>query len=391
MAQDVRNKTDVDGFDPCGLNPDLYFTQLEHWLRIDLAPNVGFVTINKLLKATSSTLAELLNLSVNQLLSLGINHQQAVALSTPNQSALAKVQDWLGSDMRHFLLHPQHPLFPQRLKQTARPPLLLFGKGNPALLSSHQMAIVGTRHPTVSGKQTAFKLAGDLSRRGLVITSGMALGIDAQAHQGALETGGRSIAVLGSGLDQLYPKRNTFIADKILEQDGALVSEHMPDILPKAENFPRRNRLVSGLSLGVIIVEAAIKSGSLITARYALEQNREVFAVPGNINNPMVCGCHYLIKQGAKLVEQIDDVIEEFPNIDFVNYGEVKKNFEKSASESLASDRLLDSVEYDATTLDVIIQRSRLPIEDVLAQLLEYELRGLVTSVSGGYIKLRGK
>ncbi|MCV6576202.1 MAG: DNA-processing protein DprA, partial [Cohaesibacter sp.] len=181
---------------------------------------------------------------------------------------------------------------------------------------------------------------------------------------------GQTLAVLGSGLNVLYPRRHGKLAGHILEQGGCLVSEFWPDEPPLAHHFPRRNRLISGLSLGCLIVEAAIKSGSLITASYALEQGREVFAIPGSIFNPLSRGCHFLIRQGAKLVEEVSDINEEFQNLNFWQQEEEKKNSQKSSGQPLATDKLLDSVGFEATSIDVITQRSGLSVTTVLAKLL---------------------
>jgi DNA processing protein len=202
---------------------------------------------------------------------------------------------------------------------------------------------------------------------------------------------GKTIAVLGTGIDQIYPRRHYELAARIIENNGTIISEFAPETPVRPDNFPRRNRIISGLSVGTLIIEAAIKSGSLITARYALEQDREVFAVPGNINNPLSQGCHYLIKQGAKLVACVEDINDEFQNLKIWKESESAKKLQINATESLASDLLLDSVDFEVTPLDVVAERSGIPVAQVMSQLLEYELRGLVTAVSGGYLKLGEK
>lgn len=201
--------------------------------------------------------------------------------------------------------------YPQLLKEIDTSPPVLFVRGDVKLLSTMQIAIVGSRHPSRSGVENASDFAEYFSTRGLTITSGLALGIDGAAHRGALRGTGRTVAVMGNGLDGIYPRRHQRLADQIVEQGGVLVSEFSVGIGPKPEHFPRRNRIISGLSVGTLVVEAALKSGSLITARLALEQGREVFAIPGSIHNPLAKGPHALIQQGAKLVETALDVFEE--------------------------------------------------------------------------------
>ena len=227
--------------------------------------------------------------------------------------------DWYGADAdlnwlsypNHFLLQKQDLHFPRLLKETAGAPPFLFVRGHLECIEAQQIAIVGSRNPTYYGLQAARFFATDLVNAGFMVTSGLALGVDAAAHQAALQAKGRTLAVLAIGLDGVYPKRHEKLAEAIIAQQGALVSEFGVGMPPLPANFPRRNRLISGLSSGVIVVEATIKSGSLITARYAAEQSREVFAVPGSIFQPLSRGCHTLIKQGAKCAENIADVLSE--------------------------------------------------------------------------------
>ena len=213
-------------------------------------------------------------------------------------------------DESHHILTLHDLAYPRLLREIADPPPLLFVHGNPALLSRPQIAIVGSRNPSAGGRSLAEDFARSLCRSGLIVTSGMALGIDAASHQGALRAKGGTIAVAGTGPDRIYPARHRSLAQAIVEQ-GAIISEFSLGTPALPGNFPRRNRIISGLSLGVLVVEAACKSGSLITARLAAEQGREVFALPGSIHNPLARGCHRLIRQGAKLVEDIGDILEE--------------------------------------------------------------------------------
>ncbi|GAA6186363.1 MULTISPECIES: DNA-processing protein DprA [Alteromonadaceae] len=364
---------------------------LRSWLILDQIPNFGMGKLKKFQHVYNLSADSLLTYSKSQLADLGFDSAQVQAITAPDLRLVDKELNWLAAERSRFAVYPEHPDFPFLLSEIARPPLILFGWGNKNLLASNQIAMVGSRNPSHYGRNCGFDIASGLASHGITITSGLAMGIDACAHQGALSAGGNTLAVLGSGLDNLYPKRNVKLAHDIIQNEGVILSEFRASTKPTPHNFPRRNRIVSGLSLGVLVIEAAIKSGSLITAKYAIEQNREVFAIPGNINNPLSEGAHLLIKQGAKLVSSLQDIIEEFQNVNSCVLTEYSKNSEKSPIESLATDKLLDSVDHDVTALDVVIQRSEMPIKVVLAQLLEYELRGLVASVSGGYIKLRGK
>ena len=290
------------------------------------------------------------------------------------------------------------PDYPILLKQIYDPPLVIFCQGNRKLLNYNQLAIVGSRSASASGRETAFEIAQQLAEAGLVVTSGLALGIDAAAHKGALNSCASTIAVVATGLDKIYPARHKLLVKQIIESDGAIISEFIPGTSPKPGHFPKRNRIISGLSAGVLVVEAALQSGSLITARCALEQNRDVFSVPSGITNPQAKGCHWLIKQGAKLVEETADILEELAFLDsdglhlkqpqklqlIVN----KENDKKSVNKHLCVDELLASVGFEITPVDKVVSRSKLPIEEVLTRLTLLELSGLVAAVPGGYLRL---
>ena len=260
--------------------------------------------------------------------------------------------------------------YPRLLRELASPPLVLYIKGDLASLSALQVAVVGSRRATSLGLQQAECFATDLVRAGVAITSGLAYGIDAASHQAALKAAGKTIAVMGCGLNRIYPKCHTTLASAIVEQGGALVSEFSPDVPPKPRHFPQRNRIISGLACGVLIVEAAVKSGSLITARYALEQGREVFAVPGSIQNPRTKGCHALIRHGAKLVESVEDIFEELTPI----YPDICKNTAHtviSSAKPLAPEqaKLVECVDFEPTSVDLIAARSGLTTQQVCSQL----------------------
>jgi DNA processing protein len=248
-----------------------------------------------------------------------------------------------------------------------------------------QLAMVGSRNPTPGGVRTATDFAAHLARAGLVITSGLALGIDAASHAGALEAGQPTIAVMGTGLDRVYPGSHRELAHRIAEQ-GALVSEFPVGSQPRPENFPRRNRIISGLSLGTLVVEAASRSGSLISARCAADQGREVFAIPGSIHNPLARGCHALIRQGAKLVETAGDVVNELGALALA--GTLQEVANPAAAEAPALDpeyaTLLDAIGFDPVPVDVLVATCGLTPAEVSSMLLQLELRGFVASSPGG-------
>lgn len=278
------------------------------------------------------------------------------------------------------------PLYPPLLREIPDPPPLLFVRGNPELLTVPQIAVVGSRNPSRGGSDNARAFSESLARSGLAITSGLALGIDASAHQAALDSGGHTIAVAATGLDRVYPAAHRELAHAIAGH-GALVSEFPLGTPPRRENFPRRNRLISGLALGVLVVEAAMKSGSLITARYAAEQGREVFAIPGSIHSPLSRGCHALIRQGAKLVETAQDILEELGALaQFVAHAPPL-----SASARLPEDprhaQLLELMGHDPVDMDTLIALSGLTAGAVSSMLLYMELHGLVETRPGGKVQ----
>ena len=356
--------------------------RLADWLALVSLPGIGPHRAQRLLARFDPT--QLRRAPAMQLQAVGLTTAQ-VNLLQAVPSGLAGVQHWLdGSPQRH-VLSCLCPTYPEWLRQIPAAPVLLYVEGEPGVLSARQIAMVGTRAPTPGGCEAAKWLSEELVAAGLVITSGLALGIDTVCHQHCLQRHGQTIAVLGSGLAHCYPKRNRGLAANILSAGGVLVSELPPTTPPLAENFPRRNRIISGLALGTLVVEASLRSGSLITARYALEQGREVFAVPGSIHNPAAAGCLHLIQQGAKLVTNAADILEELQ-------GQWRPRtavglWQEDAS--LLSSALLDNVDYDVTATDVIVQRSGRPIGEVISELLELELAGQIVAVPGGYARTR--
>ncbi len=304
--------------------------------------------------------------------------------------------DWdkVESDLRwletpgHHCLELRDPAYPAILREIADPPPLLFVRGDTGALACRQLAVVGSRNPSPVGGKHARDFARALVASGLSVASGLALGVDAAAHRGALDGGGTTVAVMGTGLDQVYPRSHQELAEAIVDQGGALVSEFPTHTPPQAGNFPRRNRIISGLSLGVLVVEAALKSGSLITARMALEQGREVFALPGAINNPLARGCNALIKQGAKLVETVDDILEEFSIASLAAQPPPQRQTdgEEADPQSLS---LLKYIAYAPTSVDTLVAATGNQPETIMSLLLSLELQGHIVSADGGYSRIR--
>ena len=359
---------------------------LSDWLTLYHAPGVGAVTLQRLLEHFPNP-GDLQQLGSEQLRQLGLKQAGITALRQPDKAAIEQDLDWHAQPGNRIMCCKDHD-YPALLLQIPAPPPLLYVHGNAALLGEPQLAMVGSRNPTGSGRQTATEFARHLSATGLIITSGLALGIDAASHQGALDAGGATIAVMGTGLDRVYPARHRDLARQIAEQ-GALVSEFPVGTPPLAENFPRRNRIISGLSLGTLVVEAALRSGSLISARNAGEQGREVFAIPGSIHNPLARGCHLLIRQGAKLVETAQDVIDELGAMagacrDQTTAGQ--SNDYPGTARELDSEyqQLLDIIEFDSISVDQLVTRSGLTPAEVSSMLLQLEMSGYIASSPGG-------
>ncbi|MFA0413718.1 DNA-processing protein DprA [Vibrio renipiscarius] len=364
------------------------------WLTLYFTPRLGAKGLAKLLSKASPP--QLLQCDRQQLQAFGLTPAQIQFISQPDHAYIEQCLQWQSASSRHHIITLQHPYYPPLLKETVAPPAILFVQGEVMALSEPQIAMVGSRHASIDGLNNAQHFATALVKERLVVTSGLALGIDGYAHDGALKAGGKTIAVLGCGLNHLYPARHRQLAARI-EQSGALVSEFHPNVSPKASNFPRRNRIISGLALGVLVVEAAQKSGSLITARYAAEQGRDVFAIPGPIQTPQARGCNMLIQQGASLVQSTEDVLNEIESLlrwSNVNKPLVQNDWfdEKETKEQLPFSELLANVGAEVTPVDILAQRTNIPVQEIMMQLLELELSGHVVAVSGGYIrKGRGK
>lgn len=337
---------------------------------------VGTQRLRELLTAFGSA-ADVFAQSHGALKRIVPNDIAAAIAAGPRDGVVQRNAAWLAEPGNH-LVSQHNAAYPRALTELPDAPLLLYVKGDLSLLDSPSIAIVGSRNATPQGVNNAQAFAHELSAAGMCIVSGLALGIDAAAHRGGLDGIGRSIAVLGTGVDIVYPAHHRDLAHE-LAQHGALVSEFALGTASIAANFPRRNRIISGLALGCVVVEAAIKSGSLITARLAAEQGKEVFAIPGSIHSPLSKGCHALIKQGAKLAETARDVLEELaPQLLAACPG-------RAGEESSASAHpLLTHLGYDPVHPDVIVTRSGLTPENVSAILLALELEGRIAALPGG-------
>jgi DNA processing protein len=293
---------------------------------------------------------------------------------------------WL-DEPGHHLIEKDSEDFPAFLAQIQDAPKHLYVSGNIDALHMPSLAIVGSRNPTEQGRQNAYEFAKHLGRSGFCIVSGLAQGIDAAAHEGALDAGAMTVAFLGHGIDQVYPTANRPLAERIAANNGAVCTEFPLATPPRRENFPQRNRLISGLSMGTLVVEAASRSGSLISARLAAEQGREIFAIPGSIHNPLSRGCHKLIRQGAKLVESADDIVSELGPL-VKHMVQIPESSKPSADvlESPDTDyeMLLGKLAFDPATPDELANRSGLTIDQVSSMLLILELEGKIESQAGG-------
>jgi DNA processing protein len=365
---------------------DVTADPLLDWLILLHAPGVGPRTYAELLQQFPDPGA-VRRAGRTELANLGLETAALDYLTAGQWPEVDRDLEWLQHPENHALtLHD--PRYPPLLREITDAPPVLFVRGAPEVLMSPQLAMVGSRNPTPGGAQTAHDFAAHLARAGLTITSGLALGIDAACHRGALAAQGSTIAVAGTGLDRVYPASHRDLAHAIVAQ-GALVSEFPPGTPPLPENFPRRNRLISALSLGTLVVEAALRSGSLITARHAVEQGREVFAIPGSIHNPLARGCHALIREGAKLVETAADIIEELGALaHFTADASAPAVSASGSSTRLHEDpeyrKLFDCMDFAPLSIDQLVERSGLTPEAVSSMLLIMELQGCVVAVAGG-------
>ena len=373
---------------------------LTYWLALLRVPGIGPATFNQILELfpNPKTLFDSPE-AINQLnLTAARKNALEQALQTPDWSAIEQDIQWSEMD-GNFIIRLDQNEYPDLLKQIHSPPPLLYVKGKLDILNDIQLAMVGSRNPSSDGRETAWQFAHRLASHHMVITSGMALGIDAQSHIGALAANnGRSIAVAGTGLDRIYPARHKELAWQLAEQ-GAIVSEYPLGTGPLKQNFPQRNRIISGLSVGTLVVEAALKSGSLITAYEALEQAREVFAIPGSIHNPLSRGCHQLIKSGAKLVETADDILEELSSLMLASRmprtNDAGNDHQKEETHNVdpllpkVQQHILKQLGFSPISIDQLIERTNLEASDVQANLVLLEIDDYIQSYPGGLYSLK--
>lgn len=349
---------------------------LKAWLALSLVRGLGGEAGRSLLKHFGSP--ENIFSSSRQALSPFIRSELLDKFELGVQDeVVSRALSWLDDPNNHIVTLADVD-YPKQLLNISDPPLLLYAKGRLDLLNRSAIAIVGSRHATQQGINNARFFAESLSKAGLSVVSGLAHGIDAAAHHGGLLGPASSIAIVGTGLDKVYPAINRSLAHE-LASNGVLISEFPLEMPPLASNFPRRNRLISGISLGCLVVEASIQSGSLITARLAVEQGKEVFAIPGSIHSPQSKGCHTLIKQGAKLVETVQDILDELGGFSVSNLSD--------QSPTTFSTTLLDNIGYDPVDLGTLSVRSGLTVSDLSAMLLSLELEGLISALPGGFFQ----
>jgi DNA processing protein len=363
--------------------------ELAAWLRLLLTPGVGLESARKLLAAFGLPEAVFVQAFSAWQTVVGARAARALeAVPDDLDAQTDRLLAWLAEGNDRHVLTLGDPRYPAELLQMADPPLMLYVLGDvQSLHHARRLAIVGSRNPTPQGEANARQFAQALGQAGVCVVSGLALGVDGAAHDGALLGGAPTVAVVGTGLDRVYPKRHLTLAHRIASQ-GAIVSEYPLGTPPLPENFPQRNRIIAGLSQGTLVVEAAVKSGSLITARLAAEQGREVFAIPGSIHAPQSRGCHALIRQGAKLVESAQDILED---LHFTTPAAVDEAVEASGSDHGEEDRLLHTMGYDPVSLDALQARTGLDTAHLQARLLELELSGDVARLPGGLLQRQGQ
>ena len=394
--------------------------ELAAWLRLLLTPGLGRDAARRLL-AGCGTPQGVWRSAPATWSALGGAAVAAAMRREPERFAqwLQQTRAWLDGQPQRRLLVLGDADYPQPLLQTADPPLVLFAQGPAGVLARPLLSVVGSRHPTAQGRDNARDFSAELSRRGLVVVSGLAQGIDAAAHEGALAAGAPTVAVVGTGPDTVFPPAHRGLLQRILDGGGLLLSEYVPGTPPLAQNFPQRNRIIAGLGLGTLVVEAALRSGSLITARLAAEAGREVFAIPGSIHAPQSRGCHALIRQGAKLVESAQDVFDELPAAGLAaaaaaddprpgaaaDTGRAGAGRRRARAEDRAGDRadrndpaagddaldraVLQALGHDPATLDALVARTGTGAAVLLARLLELELQGRVARLPGGLYQSR--
>jgi len=369
------------------------------WLLLTHTKGLGFVKISALLSHFGSV-EEIFNQSSNLPQHLKIPSSVQYKLKNPDLNSITNDLAWLNK-LNNHIVTLDDDLYPPLLKQTDSPPPLLYVTGDPNLLLQPQLAVVGSRSATPVGLKNTHSFCYDLAKNGLTITSGMALGVDGKAHHAALEAGGKTIAVMGTGLDVVYPAKHKTLAHNIAE-NGALISEFPTGTKPNAHNFPRRNRIICGLSLGTLVIEAGVQSGTLITARQTMEINRPVMAIPGSIHSPQSKGCHLLIKQGAKLVESAQEILEELTPLAQSLSLKIKEKLALLENKTVQTENksyikgedndqelLLNLIMYDPTPIDEIISKSGMKSQEVASTLLILELEDKIQALPGAkYIRI---
>lgn len=390
-------------------------TEEELYARLQIwrATGIGPASLNRLLNYFGSAVVALAA-SDTDISQAGLKPDIIQNLrAVPTEASIADLE-WLHRAAHRHILVPEDKRYPKLLRDVKAAPPILFVAGNPEFLNEPQLAMVGSRTPTSYGKDNAHAFAQYLAKHGISVTSGLALGIDTASHQAALEAGGHTIAVIATGLDIMYPAKNRSLAEQIVAH-GAIVSEFPIGVKPQAQNFPRRNRIISGLSLGTLVVEAALQSGSLVTAQHALEQGREVFAIPGSIHSPLAHGCHRLIRQGAKLVETAADILEELAPqlqtylgleantvntqttqtskpakpLSFLKEVITQGNTEERSDTNLDAQeqQILATLGLAPLPIDQIVIQTGLTTDVVSSMLLMLELQGYITACGGGRYK----
>ncbi|MBW0148129.1 DNA-processing protein DprA [Marinobacter arenosus] len=387
---------------PVARNPGTVADHTDRWLALANLPGLGLRRRRKLASAYP-LLTDLLSLNPATLRACGLPAETGAAIRAWQQGdadhpLVARVQQ-IRHDCERLaisIVTCQDPDYPEALGHIHDAPLVLYARGDLSLLARNQIGIVGSRHASVAGLDHARTFAAELSARHLLVTSGLALGVDGAAHAGALDQGFATLAVIGSGLDRIYPSQHRRLGQRVIEH-GLMVSEYPPGTPARAAHFPQRNRIISGLSRGVLVVEAGLKSGSLITARLALEQGREVFAIPGSVHSPVARGCHHLIKQGARLVETVDDVLEELGtwwSFSGADNPAVPPDAERAGRRpelaGLAQREIavFEALGYDPQSTDALSSVTGLPADQLMQSLLLLELQGLVGSAPGGFQRI---
>jgi DNA processing protein len=364
-------------------------------LALNRMPGIGSRTMVKLIQRWP-VLDDFFQLSVQEKIHAGCSRRVAEILSAINVSCVDQDFEWEAAQANRKLITwvDSDDTYPYLLKQIHDPPPVLYAEGDFQAFLQPTLAIVGTRKPSVSGGEIAWQFAYEIAKAEVTIVSGLARGIDARAHEGSIAASGKTIAVMGTGIDCIYPRQHAKLAKQIVE-NGLILSEFPLKCPPVAGHFPRRNRIISGLSLATLVVESAVRSGSLLTARLALEQDRDVLAIPGSIRNIQSAGCHYLLQQGAKLITSVADVLEDFSSEKYC-----KKNLKKQVLKTRYNDRnesndninkndksILDYLGDELISVDQLVVKIGWPVEDIICHLVELELDGLVQSLPGGYVR----